>query len=71
MQQVVVSNYQRQFYEELNALLMDSWRVVPNTMFATTMEIAADIHTPQKYILPNGKTVKQLFSIVIERDDVR
>lgn len=69
MQQVVWSNCQKKFFDELQAVLMDGWKVVPHTMFFGSAELVSDGTGPHNRV---GETFKkQLFLIVVEREDVR
>lgn len=71
MQQIVVENSRQRFVEEVNALLMDGWRVIPGTTLIAGLEMVAYPDQPSRYTLPNGTTRVVQYSIVLERDDVR
>ena len=71
MQQLIMRNSQKNFHEEVNALLMDGWRIVPGTLYATTIEKAGTPDPQCWYRLPDGRSLQPVFCVVVENDEVR
>lgn len=71
MQQLVVQSSQFHFAREVNELLMDGWRVVPGTAFSGSVEIVPRERTHPGDILPNGRALRPVYMVAVEREDVR
>jgi len=70
MQQVLSHNHQRAFFTELNALLMEGWTVVPGTMYVTSFSYLPPVGDFAVRRLSDGSSVRQIFTVVVYRDDV-
>lgn len=64
MQQLVSHWCPHRFSNEVNALLMDGWRIVPGTMYVK--------HNPQRSLKPGDKPKTEVyFAVVLENEGVR
>lgn len=70
MQQLVMRAGHKNFCDEVNALLLDGWKVVPGTMYVVSLPKVATEHTPPAYVL-GGLTFVQVHSVVLENENVR
>lgn len=71
MQQIVIRNSQREFHDEINALLMDGWSIAPGGLYATSFEAAPRMNTPKDFILPSGRMLCPVYMAIVENSNAR
>ncbi len=64
-----MNDRQDMFEQDVNALLMDGWRVVPGTFAVCSFEQAAN--ATHRFQTPAGTTFRNKFFITLERTEAR
>lgn len=70
MQQLIMDTNPHRFQKEVNALMMDGWKVVPGTMYGVSLPKVAGINVPERFII-EGLTFIQVYSVVLENEEAR
>jgi hypothetical protein len=70
MQVALIKNRRQEFENELNALLLDGWRVVPGTFAIVSVEVVAHPNCPPHMVSPGGTTFDRTHFITLERHDI-
>jgi hypothetical protein len=68
-QQIVMVGGKKPFAEEVNALLMDGWKVVPGTFAIAIIEQVSRPDFPHACVTPRGTVMLQQHFIVLERTE--
>lgn len=69
LQQAMAGVRLGEFLQEVNALLLDGWRVVPGTYYHTRVPTIARDNTPAIWVTANGTTYRDHYFIVLEREE--
>lgn len=71
MQQALMDYRGDRFMDNLNALMMDGWRIVPGTFYATSVEQQASANVPDRFRTARGTCFDKVFVVCLQNDEVR
>ena len=71
MQQALMDYDPRRFLDNLNAVLMDGWTIVPGSWGCGSVDQVPGPAVPAKYVFPNGRAIQRYFFCCVEEPRVR
>ncbi len=66
-QAAIMKDNRIDFYDELSAMLLDGWRIVPQTFSVQSRELAPRDGLGARYITARGTTFVSIWFAVVER----
>jgi hypothetical protein len=71
MQQAIMNADPRKFLDELNAVLLDGWEIVPGSWGASALQqVQPADNMRSKYTLPDGTTYVKFFFCVVHDGNI-